>query len=579
MSRSRPEPDLRAHGLIGDRATAALVASDATIDWFCPRRFDEPAALFALIEPASGGRVTVGPPNAVATGQSYPDSGAPILRTRLAGPESLVDVHDVLDGGRIIRLVTALRGPADIEVDIVPGDRFGPPRKVQRWSEGVSFGALMVRGATTPTTLDTGESLVVTIDPLDERGVVRSGPEMSLPASDQVRRRHEELGRLWKSDLDEIDYDGPFAAAVRAAARAIRLATHAGTGAVISAVTTSLPALVGNERNVDQRYGWLRDNAAAVWLWERLGRPDWADETRAWLTERAAEELPLPPCTRVDGERLGSENELSLTGWRGGSPVRIGNAAADGLDLTGMSMASMVLDARRSWPTLERMGDWLSEHGGRPDHGRWDSRSRPQLWVASRLAVHAALQALVATSRARHPLDADLRGWTDAVAEAEQWLSTDGRFGVAPNAGWRRVPSDDSCDAATLPWAATLPTLKVDGPGDDRARLGATLDQMLAQLEEGPFVHRHLPHVDDGFPPGQGPDLTASFWMVSALAAADRWEQAHERMEALVSWVGPLVVLSTHVDIPTGDCRGNLASASAAIALISAAVDLRHGPS
>ena len=569
---------LRAHGLIGDRSTAALVAADATIDWFCPKRFDEPAALFSLIDATAGGYVRVGPPRGAAIGQSYCESGAPVLRTHLGAPESLVEVADIMAGGRILRLVTALRGPIDIHLDVVPGDRFGPPRKVQRWSEGVSFGSLIVRGRTEPVTLESREALVVSIDPLDERGVVRAGPAMALPTPNQLRRIIEDLDRSWKSDLDEVHYDGPFAAAVRSAVRSLRLCTHAGTGALVSAVTTSLPAQLGNERNVDLRYAWLRDNAAAVWLWERLARPDWADETRAWLTERMAEELPLPPCTRVDGERLGSEAELTLPGWRSSAPVRTGNLAADGLDLTGMAMGSMVLDARRSWPVLERVGDWLSEHAARPDHGRWDSRARPASWVASRLAVQAAMGALITTSRSRHPLEADLRGWTDGAAANEQWLATEARFGVAPKAGWRRTPTDDSSDAAALPWAATLPALKVDGPRDDIARLRATIDQTLAQLGEGPFLNRHLPHVDDGLPPGQGPDLTASFWMVSALAAADRWEDAHDRMEALVSWIGPLGTLSTHADVPTGDLRGNLGSSSAAIALVGAALDLRAGP-
>ena len=571
---------LRHHGLIGDRSTGALVAADATIDWYCPKRFDAPAAFFSLLDERHGGRVSIapGPVPGKTVEQAYDTTGAPVLRTRLSGRESLIDVHDVLDSGRIVRVITALRGTAEIQLTVVPGDRFGSPRKVHRWSNGVAFGALVVRGPSDMTRLEPGQQLVVTIDPADETGVVHSGPSNNELTVGEARMLMERSARHWKSDLDEVAYDGAFAPSVRAAVRALRLCTDATTGAVVGAITTSLPARLGNERNTDERYAWLRDNAAAVWLWERVDRPDWADETRAWLTERAGEELPLPPCMRVDGERLGSEEEISLPGWSDASPVRTSNRAADGLDLSGIAMLSMVLDARRSWPKLERLGDWLTEHGTRPDHGRWDSRARPVEWVASRLVVATALRALVATSRSRNPLEPELRGWSDAVADADAWLGTEARFGVPPRAGWRRLPTDDSSDAAALPWAANRPTLSTDGPGDPETRLDVTIDQMLAQLEEGPFLHRHLPHVDDGFPPGQGPDLAASFWMVSALAAAGRWEAAHDRMEALISWIGPLGIVPAHADPFTGDFRGNLPSSAAAIALISAALDLRAGP-
>ena len=109
-------------------------------------------------------------------------------------------------------------------------------------------------------------------------------------------------------------------------------------------------------------------------------------------------------------------------------------------------------------------------------------------------------------------------------------------------------------------------------------RSQVALDQAVAQLSEGPYVHRHLPHVDDGFPPGQGADLWASFTMVSALARHERWDEAHARMEQLVAALGPTHIGATHIDPITGDLRGNLLAAPVHLALIEAALDLTYGP-
>ncbi len=101
--------------------------------------------------------------------------------------------------------------------------------------------------------------------------------------------------------------------------------------------------------------------------------------------------------------------------------------------------------------------------------------------------------------------------------------------------GGEPTGADDSSDAAILRWIApALPTLRDDSETEAVHRARVTLDQSVGQLTEWPYAHRHLPHIDDGFPPGQGADLWASFTLVSALARFESWEEAHERMEGLL---------------------------------------------
>ncbi len=576
---------LRHHGAIGDRETVALIASDATIDWWCPGSLEAPASLFSLLDASDGGAVRVEPSLRIGPGsQAMDPSGAPIVSTVVHDRDGSVDITDHMVRGTIVRVLTGRSGRPTVTVGLTPGDAFGVPRRVRRWSDGVAFGRLVLRGPSIgePISLDLGERVVYTITETDDGRVTHTGEAFVQPSVGEALGERERYARWWSSELGNLDLDGPFAEAARRSARALRLLTDRRSGALRRAATTSLPARTGNERNTDERYAWLRDNAAAVVLWERLGRPDLADATRLWLEERAGDELPLAPAYRSDGLRPAAEQELALPGWEGNTPVRTGNRVGDAFDLGAIAQASLVLDGRRAWPQLDRLAAWLAAEGHRADNGRWDTRTRPVHHVESALAVRSAIRALISTARRRDPLDLRLIDWEAAASAREQWLAREGLFGSQSMAGWRRVggrSADDTTDASLLAWLrSSPPELPDDGDGEAELRRIVTLDQATAQLTEWPFAHRHLPHVDDGFPPGQGGDLSASFTFVSALAHAGRWEEAHTRMESLVDFLGPLHLGSTHADPFTMDLRGNLVAAPCHLALIDAALTLARGP-
>jgi GH15 family glucan-1,4-alpha-glucosidase len=577
---------LGAHAAIGDRRTVALVDAHATIDWWSPGELDAPASFFSLLDEDRGGAVRVSPALRHGDGeQTMSPSGAPVVSTIVRDRDGTVEVTDHLINGVVVRVLTGRSGHPTVTLQVTPGDRFGEPRRVSRWSDGLAFGCITVRGPSinAPMQVALGERIVYTITTTDDRGVVHDRAEFVPPTVTEALDERARFESWWHRELDNLDVDGPFAAAARRSAMALRLLTDRSSGALRRAATTSLPARTGNERNIDERYAWLRDNAAAVLTWERLGRRDLADGTRLWLEERATDEFPLSPAYRAGGERPGSEEELALPGWEGHGPVRIGNRANVGFDLGAMAQVSLVLDANRAWPQLERLAEWLTAEGHRADHGRWDSRARPQHHVESALAVRAALTAMVSTGRRKDPLDLRLAEWQRAADDRSTWLATDGLFGAQDSAGWRRTggpgEGDDTTDATVIAWLrSSPPTLPGDDDRDAERRRIVTLDQANAQLTEWPFLHRHLPHVDDGFPPGQGADLWASFTMVSALGNAGRWEDAHARMESLVAFLGPLHLGATHADPFTMDLRGNLLAAPCHLALIDAALTLSRGP-
>src|SRR3954447_5507409 len=161
---------LEQRGLIGDAGPAARAAADGTIDWYCPRRFDAPASLFRLVD-AEGGAIRVGPAGTGrAVGEQTYDEGTNVLRTRLPAVGGELEVADFMpwDGttkrppGRIVRVVTAMRGSVDVEIELTPGTAFGPAHRISTWSAGMTFDDLVVRtgipveGRRAETTLHAG---------------------------------------------------------------------------------------------------------------------------------------------------------------------------------------------------------------------------------------------------------------------------------------------------------------------------------------------------------------------------------------------------------------------------------------
>lgn len=579
--------------MVGDTATGALVAADGTVDWYCPGRFDAPAALFRLLDRA-GGAVRVGPAatsrsSRAAMGQQAYDRGTNLLRTVLQAPDGDIEVLDfmpwsadpVLRPERVVRVVTARRGPVDVEVDVMPGSAFGPPRRVLGWSEGLAFDQLLVRsgfelsgaghGRRGQVRLEAGERMVVTIDAADSRHHGLS-PDAALTLADQT-------ADAWRRHVRDLRDEGPYRQAVERSLLTLKMLTSASTGALVAAATTSLPERVGGERNWDHRYAWVRDASAAIDATAGAGLTEEAERFAEWLALVLKDaEFPLQPFSAVDGEPVGAERELAgLAGWRHSQPVREGNGAASQLQLDFPADLVDTLSAQADgrgpllerWDDLARLADWLAETWREPDHGIWELRSEPRQLVSSKAACWYALDRMSRLAARRNPLDLSQVAWRTAADEVAAWLD---EHATSPGGGCRQDDSGDAPDASLLRLAWRGPW-----PPDHRNVVG-TVDRVLRQLSSGPHVYRYPSSTEDGLPPGEGASVACGFWAVRALAAVGRWDEAHERMEALVGFAGPLGLLPEQADPLTGDFLGNLPQALSHLSLIQAARALAAGP-
>jgi GH15 family glucan-1,4-alpha-glucosidase len=401
--------------------------------------------------------------------------------------------------------------------------------------------------------------------------------------SGQVVRMYEETQAFWRQWIDQSTYRGRWREAVERSAITLKLMTYAPSGALVAAPTAALPEQVGGPRNWDYRYTWVRDGSFSVFALLGLGFVEEAAAFGNWLRQRVEEQVgdnsgPLKIMYRIDGSSDLVEETLDhFEGYMGSRPVRIGNGAADQLqlDIYGEAMNSIhALDsgvlgdwgvADEGWKHIVKILDWLCEHWGDADEGIWETRGGRRRFVYSQLMSWVALDRAIrmATNRSR---PADLNKWLQerdrihAHIMSEGWNDGLGAF--------VQYEGGDVLDASLV----LMPLLGFIMPNDRRWQ--STLTAMEKTLVSDSLVFRYDPAASpDGLPGDEGTFSLCSFFYVDALARSGRIEEARLTFAKMLTYANHLGLYSEEID-STGNQVGNFPQAFTHLALIAAAVDL-----
>ena len=579
------------HGVIGDLHTAALVSTEGDIEWLCLPRFDSPSVFAALLDDERGGRFSVRCAGATRTKQMYlPDSN--ILVTRFLGESSVGEVVDFMvpreRNGRgtlqLVRIVRAVRGQVRVQIRCAPAFDYGRARTEVDIVEGAGAffsspaGQLVLR-STVPLQ---AEGSAAVADP-----VLAEGELLALSLSRQGSTRPLDLVEAedllastlayWQHWIRKSRYRGRYREMVERSALALKLLVHQPTGALVAAATTSLPESVGGSRNWDYRFTWVRDAAFTVYALMRLGFSEEAAAFMDWLEARCTQTPPgagLRILYTLDGGPVPAEESLDhLRGYRDSRPVRIGNGAADQLqlDIYGELMDSVYLYDRYAepisyelWVALCRQLDWLEGHWEKADHGVWEVRGPMQRFTYSSVMTWVAFQrgARIAAERG---LPAPLDRWRASADRA--YLHVQEESWSPERKAYVQFPGSRTLDAGAL----VLPLVKFSGPRDPRFL--ATLDRIEQELVTDSLVHRYQNDGSDGFTEAEGTFYLCSFWYVEALTRAGRLDQARHTFEKMLTYANHLGLYAEEIG-PSGEALGNFPQAFTHLALISAAVNL-----
>ena len=580
------------HGIVGDLRTVALVGTDGTIDWYCCPRFDSPSVFAAILDRQRGGRYRIAPALGLGTVKQlyFPDTN--VLITRFLTPSGVGEVQDFMPIGerqRLIRRVLCVRGEMTFRIEVEPRFDYGrEEHETVLHEHGAVFRAPSLTLALTSgiglEVKDGDVSAQFRVEPGEtETFVLETVQETYVPRSftqDEMRQDFEDTVAFWRKWLARSNYRGRWREMVHRSALVLKLLTYEPSGAMVAAATTSLPEELGGVRNWDYRYTWIRDTAFSLYALLRLGFTDEAAGFMDWLTDRFRERVghesgPLQIMYGIDGRSELTEEILDhFEGYRGSAPVRIGNGAADQLqlDIYGELIDSVYLFnkyatpiSHDAWSDLSRIVEWVCENWDQADEGIWETRGGRKRFTYSQLMSWVAVERAIRIATQRG-LPADLARWSG---------TRDQIYRQVMERGWNEERrafvqhyETDVLDASVL----LMPLTKFIAPTDPRWL--STLDAITGELVSDSLVYRYDPEVSpDGLTGGDGTFSICTFWYVEALARAGRLDEARLAFEKMLTYANHVGLYSEEIGA-TGELLGNFPQAFTHLALISAAVNL-----
>lgn len=580
--------------LIGNCTVSALIDPRGSIVWSCMPRFDSTPVFDALLNSAEGvpldGAMSIELEGLVRSEQSY-DPGTAIVRTRLWDAQGhgievvdfaprFVNRDRMFRPVQLVRRVRPLAGHPRVRFTVRPrGDWGASPPTLTRGSHHLRF----VMPECT-LRLNTSVPLTYLIDStwftLHSEVSLLLGLDETLAGSvDDTAREFEEMTAThWRHWTRRLAVPLEWQDAVIRAAITLKLCQFEETGAIVAAMTTSIPEAPHSGRNWDYRYCWLRDAFFVVRALNSLSEVGTMENYLQWLYDvvRGAEGGHVQPLYGIGLERSLPERVMAhASGYRGMGPVRVGNQAQEHFqhDVYG----SVVLGAAQAFhdhrlfkrgdkadfTALEVMGEQAWRLHDQPDAGIWELRTRARVHTSSTLMCWAACDRLARIAAVLGESDRATLWQTRAVAIKNTILQgawNPDRQAFVESLGGRDL------DASVLLMAEVgfLP------PNDPR--FVSTVQALERSLCDGPFMRRYEAPDDFGRP--ETAFNVCSFWRVDALARIGQREQAREAFEALLARRNPMGLLSEDLAPATGELWGNFPQTYSMVGIINGAVRL-----
>jgi alpha,alpha-trehalase len=578
------------YGVIGNLHTAALISRFGSIDWACLPRFSSPSVFARLLDPDVGGYQQVLPVESYRSSQRYRSSSCVLeTRFRLARGRSLLvtDFMPIIEGGStersplLLRLLEARGGEILVATHFAPRFEYGqfPPTwqvessqlEARNSSARLRYrhpGPLKIESneATGQVSLERGERVSIEVG-WGSRRPSSESPESLLESTERFwhgwvhspRSRFHRVAREWHRWVERSELT-------------LKLLSQESTGAFVAAPTTSLPEWPGGSRNWDYRYVWIRDAAFACEAMLDLGHRTEARAFLAWAFRQLAREPTHKLFVMYGAHGETNLRERSLPYLRGlwdSRPVRVGNGAERQfqLDIYGELLDSALIFYPRDpefiaghWTAIQRLADQVVREWQQPDRGMWEIRAAPVHFIHSKLMAWVALDRSIQLG-CQLNRTAATRPWVREAAEIRAWILREGFDARAMS--FRRSRDDSRPDAANL----RIGLVGFLPPNDPR--VVGTVDRVLRELCDGPFVYRY--RGDDGIPGEEGAFLPASFWLVECLARQGRMTLARRLWSQLLRAGTALDLFSEEIDPRRKALLGNFPQALTHIGLLRAA--------
>ena len=582
------------YALIGDLHTAAMVAKDGSIDWLCLPRFDSAACFAALLGDDKAGRWKISPAVGGTCASRQYRGHSLILETVWDTPDGSVRVIDLVPPrdhvADVVRIVEGISGTVAMRMDLRLRFDYGSIVPWVRSRDGMLEAiagpdAVWLR---TPVEL-VGEDMQTTAEFTVSAGdrvpfvLTYAASNAATPRMIDPERALADTESYWSEWVSRADVDGPWADEIRDSLVVLKAMTYAPTGGLVAAATTSLPEQIGGPRNWDYRYCWLRDATFTLRALLDTGYRAEANAWRDWLLRAiAGDPAKLQIMYAIDGTRRLTEYEVPwLSGYEGSSPVRIGNAASEQLqlDVWGEVLDSLHLSRERglrandhAWDLQRALLDYLESNWSNDDSGLWESRGPERPYVHSKVMAWAGMDRAVQAVE-RYGLDGPVEQWRRTRQTIHDEVTTKGFD--SDRGTFTQFYGSQGLDAALL----LIPEVGFLPYSDERV-IG-TVKAIDRHLSQDGFTLRYDPRADggaDGLPGEEGSFVACSFWMVNALCGIGEWDEAEKRFKRLLSLRNDVGLISEEYDASAQRQLGNTPQAYSHVGLVNCAQNLSKRP-
>ena len=589
------------HILIGNCRTAALVSKFGSISWCCLPEFHSPSIFAALLDNEKGGFFMIQPVNEFRSSQSYlPNTNvAEIIFENEEGTVRLTDCFVAMEENEkqaklfpdheILRIVEGVSGSMKLKFEYLPRTYYGKYSvKLKDYQKlGIHFtykeNICIFQTSLATTTLsddrekvvgefwlNKGEQVIFSLSCSTQYPAII--PEIKITA---VQRLNNTIN-YWRKWIGKCQYKGLYKEWVLRSALTLKLLTHAPSGAIIAAPTTSLPESPGGTRNWDYRYCWLRDASFTVRVLIRLGYYEEAHAYMSWILHATRLTQPkLQVVYSVFGHaKLNEKNCPWLKGYKDSRPVRIGNNAHNQFQL---DIYGEVLNAACTYSSIIEgfdkgtkhfiigLGKTLCRLWTEPDEGIWEIRSSAKQHTHSKVMAWIGLDGLIKLCEKYNWKDAPKEQFKKAMQLIQKSIE---------GLGFKKELNSYVNDYDSNDLNAALLTFTLMGYGEAASpRMIGTVQQIKNHLTEHDFVYRYQ-NVDDGLPGREGAFIATNFWLIENLAKMGRTGEAIDLFNRIIEAVPAHGLLSEEIDPISKEWLGNYPQGFSHIGLINAALTI-----
>lgn len=582
------------YGIVGNCQTGALVSKDASVDWLCFPKFDSSSVFAKILDDKIGGSFSLHLDDCYASTQEYIDETA-ILQTKFTSeagsfvvidflPRYFIESKQYHHPPELIRLIKPISGSPKLKINYDPKLNYARGKThlyakkdfIVALTNDKNFDSIFLySNLENKTILDSKE-----IELKDELFFVMSYHEkIEVPTADYVKLEYERTYVYWRNWLSKNPTYSKYQAEINRSAITLKLLSYDKSGAILAALTTSLPETIGEVRNWDYRFCWIRDASMVVKVVSQLGHKRMAKKYLQFIVDIIPnKDEKLQIMYGINKEKNLTETFLEhLSGYHESAPVRIGNAAYSQKqnDIYGILMDVIhqeIVKLGTTIDNLEQLWDitkgivWVvNKHWHEPDKGIWEFRnedrhftfSKVLCWVAIDRAIKLA-HILGKTYKANHWLALEKEIRNEIMDKA--WNEKVGAFTQSYGA--------KDLDASVL-LMHSYGFIEPKHP-----KFVSTVHAIGRELTFEGLLYRYKNEDDFGLPSSSFTICT--FWYINSLQAIGEVEEATKLFDKLLTYANHLGLFSEDIDFSTKRLLGNFPQAYSHLALIETAINLNE---